>query len=137
MSTENWSNNQEQQYGGRGFNRGGPRREGGNANGGGYQGNRSYNGGYGGQRTYGGQNGGGRQYGQYSSNYGNQERQPRQHFNNGGGQPRVGGGFRFPQGGASSIMEIDTNKVGMVIGRRGGQIRQIQSQFNVHVKIGK
>jgi len=136
MSSENWSTNQEQQFGGRGFNyRGGQRREGGNGSGG-YQGNRSYNGGYGGQRSYGGQNGGGRQY------YGQQDRQPRQNFN--GGQSRVGGGtggggggFSFPQGSASSIIEIDTNKVGMVIGRGGGKIREIQQNFNVHVKIDR
>lgn len=133
MSSENWSNNQEQQYVGRSYNngnyRGGQRREGGAGGPGGYQGNRPYSGGYG-QRSY-GQNGGGagRQY------YGQQDRQPRQNYN-GGGQPRNGGFNSFPQGSASDMIEIDTNKVGMVIGRGGGKIREIQQNFNVHVKIG-
>jgi len=139
MSSEGWCNsNGEEQYSGRNFSnsnyRGGQRREGG-----GYQGFRqSYggSGGYGNQRTGGGggygQNGGGRQY------YG-QDRQPRQNFN---GQPRVGGAgggtFRnFPQNGTSSIIEIEPNKVGMVIGRGGGKIREIQENFNVHVKIDR
>jgi len=139
MSSEGWGNSEEH-FGGRNFsnsNYRGQRREGG-GNTGGYQGNRpSYTttgGGYAGNRTSSyGQNGGGRQY------YG-QDRQPRQSF---GGQPRVGGGGggggfnSYAQGGASSIIEIESNKVGMVIGRGGGKIREIQENFNVHVKIDR
>lgn len=143
MSTEGWGNNAEGQFNSRNFsnsNYRGQRREGGGGNGG-YQGFRpNYNaggtGGFGAPRTgggYGGQNGGGRQY------YGGQERAPRQNF--GSGQPRVGGGGgggfnNYQQSGASSKIDIESNKVGMVIGRGGGKIREIQDNFNVHVRIG-
>lgn len=110
------------------FNRG-PRRDGA-VNGGGYQGQRpSYNAnGYGGnnQRSF-GQNGAGR-----FNNYG--DRQPRVNFNN-GGAPRTYN--NFDPSSASSKMDIDSKKVGMVIGRGGGKIREIQDNFNVHVKIDR
>jgi len=109
------------------FNRG-PRRD--NAvNGGSYQAQRpSYNAnGYGsGQQRSFGQNGAGRQY------YG--DRQPRVNFNN-GGAPRTYNNFDPTS--ASSKMDIDSKKVGMVIGRGGGKIREIQDNFNVHVKIDR
>lgn len=77
------------------------------------------------QRSF-GQNGAGRQY------YG--DRQPRMNFNN-GGAPRTYNNFDPTS--ASSKMDIDSKKVGMVIGRGGGKIREIQDSFNVHVKIGE
>lgn len=82
--------------------------------------------GYGNQQRSFGQNGTGRQ--QY---YG--DRQPRMNFNN-GGAPRTYN--NFDPNSASSKMDIDSKKVGMVIGRGGGKIREIQDNFNVHVKIG-
>lgn len=54
-------------------------------------------------------------------------------FNN--GAPRAYN--NFDPNSASSKMDIDSKKVGMVIGRGGGKIREIQDNFNVHVKIGK
>lgn len=148
MSAEGWGNNGEAQFGSRNFNNsnyrgGGQRREG--SNGGAYQsGSRpSYNSnsfagpprsGYGQNSTGGGgAGGGGRQY------YGSQERPQRQNFGGptgggGGGQPRFN---NFQQSGASEKIDIESTKVGMVIGRGGGKIREIQENFNVHVKIGK
>lgn len=134
MSAEGWGNGGEAQYGSRNFSNSnytrGPRREGG---GGGFQGGRpSYNAnGFQGQRTggYGGQQpgfGGTRQF------YGQQER--------GGQRPSFGGQPRYnnyQQSGASEKIDIESNKVGMVIGRGGGKIREIQDNFNVHVRIGK
>lgn len=81
------------------------------------------------QRSF-GQNGGPpRQY------YG--DRQPRMNagFNNGGGPPKPFN--NFDPSAASSKIDIDSKKVGMVIGRGGGKIREIQVNFNVHVKIGE
>lgn len=131
MSAEGWGNNGEAQYGSRNFSNSsynrGPRREGNGFQGGrpaynnglnGFQGQRS--GGYGQQPTF-----GGRQF------YG-QERAPRANFT--GGQPRYN---NYQQSGASSKIDIESNKVGMVIGRGGGKIREIQDNFNVHVRIGK
>lgn len=80
------------------------------------------------QRSFGGQNGGApRQY------YG--DRQPRMNFNNGGVPPKTYN--NFDPSAASSKIDIDSKKVGMVIGRGGGKIREIQVNFNVHVKIGE
>lgn len=56
-------------------------------------------------------------------------------FNN-GAAPRAAYN-NFDPNSASSKMDIDSKKVGMVIGRGGGKIREIQDNFNVHVKIGK
>lgn len=87
----------------------------------------SYNAnGYGSQQRSFGQNGNGvgRQF------YG--DRQPRMNFNN--GAPRTYN--NFDANAASQKMDIDSKKVGMVIGRGGGKIREIQDNFNVHVKIG-
>lgn len=85
--------------------------------------------GYGNQQRSFGQNGAGRQH-----FYGGGERQPRMNFNN-GGAPRTYN--NFDPNSASSKMDIDSKKVGMVIGRGGGKIREIQENFNVHVKIGE
>lgn len=131
--SENWGQNGESQYGrsyGNSNFRGGQRRDG-PGGGGGYGGQRpsgggygSGGGGYGGQRTggYGGGRGGGGGYG---------GDRPRQNY--GGG----GGGYNNYADGSTSNIEIDSNKVGMVIGRGGAKIREIQESFNVHVKIGK
>lgn len=56
-------------------------------------------------------------------------------FNNGGAAPRTYNNFDPTS--ASSKIDIDSKKVGMVIGRGGGKIREIQDNFNVHVKIGE
>jgi len=142
--SEGWGSNQQQQvpFSGRSYNNSnfsrGPRRNdggglGGGAgrpayqNGSGFNGQRQNGGGYG-QR----QNGGG--YGQsYDNRSFGQNRPPRTSF---GGPPRNGGGFQVV-GDASSVFEIDSNKVGMVIGRKGGKIREIQENFQVHVKIDR
>lgn len=141
--SEGWGNNQQQQipYAARSYNNSnfsrGPRRNDGGLggagrpayqNGSGFNGQRQNGGGYG-QR----QNGGG--YGQsYDNRSFGQNRPPRNNF---GGPPRTGGGGFQAVGDASSVFEIDSNKVGMVIGRKGGKIREIQENFQVHVKIGK
>lgn len=133
MSAEGWTNGGEAQYGSRNFSNSnytrGPRREG---SGSGFQGGRpSYNAngfqsqrtsGYGQQQGFGG--GGGRQF------YGQDRGGQRPNF---GGQPRFN---NYQQSGASSKIDIESNKVGMVIGRGGGKIREIQDNFNVHVRIG-
>jgi len=141
-----WPTNQEH-YPPRSFNNSnnyrGPRRDANTAGGPGsrpaYQGN---GGGFGGPRQNGyGQNGGGGGggggYGQSYDrpNFG-QNRPPRTNFN---GAPRNGnGGGSFQVvGGQSSVIEIDPSKVGMVIGRGGGKIREIQQNFQVHVKIDR
>lgn len=77
--------------------------------------------GFGGGYRY-GQNGGGRPF--------HGDRQPRM---NNGGAPRQ---FNFDPSAPCSKIDIDSTKVGMVIGRGGGKIREIQDSFNVHVKIG-
>lgn len=155
----------EEQYGGRSYGNsnyrgtGGPRRGPGGggggyagqapaaggfpgSNGGGYQGNGGGGGGFGGQRRSGppgayngGGGGGGGGYQGSRPNYGEQ-RAPRPYGGAGGGG---GGGYNAypPEGSASSLLEIDSNKVGMVIGRGGSKIREIQESFNVHVKIGE
>lgn len=56
-------------------------------------------------------------------------------FNNGGVAPKTYN--NFDPSAASSKIDIDSKKVGMVIGRGGGKIREIQVNFNVHVKIGE
>lgn len=62
-----------------------------------------------------------------------QERQPRMNNFNNGGAPRQ---FNFDPSSPFSKIDIDSKKVGMVIGRGGGKIREIQDNFKVHVKIG-
>jgi len=120
-------------FGSRNFNNSnftrGPRRDNNTMNGGGYQGQRpSYNAnGYGNTQRSFGQNGAPRQY------YG--DRQPRMNFNNGGVAPKTYN--NFDPSAASSKIDIDSKKVGMVIGRGGGKIREIQVNFNVHVKIDR
>lgn len=83
--------------------------------------------GYGNQQRSFGQNGNGVGRQQF---YG--DRQPRMNFNN--GAPRTYN--NFDASAASQKMDIDSKKVGMVIGRGGGKIREIQDNFHVHVKIG-
>jgi len=123
-------NNGNPTFGSRNFNNSnyrGPRRDNNGMNKGGFQGEgpRNNGGAYGNnQRGFGQQNGNGRQ--QY-------DRQPRMNFN--GGAPRT---YNFDSATASSIgFDIASDKVGMVIGRGGGQIRQIQDSFKVHVKIDR
>lgn len=127
--SENWGQNGESQYGrsyGNSNFRGGQRRDG---PGGGYQGQRT--GGYGGNPGgYGGQ---GQRTGGYGGGRGGYGGGQRQNYGGGGG----GGGYNNYADGSSSNIEIDSNKVGMVIGRGGAKIREIQENFNVHVKIGK
>lgn len=136
--SENWGQNGgESQYGGRSYGnsnfRGGQRRDG-PGGGGGYGGQRPSGGGYGGggygggQRTGGG--GGGYGGGRGGGGYGGDR--PRQNYGGGGG-----GGYNNYADGSSSNIEIDSNKVGMVIGRGGAKIREIQESFNVHVKIDR
>lgn len=159
MSSDGWGNGagagEEPQFGGRSY---------GNSNyrgGGGGGQRRGGGGGYGGgERTSGGyQGGGGGGGGGYA---GGQRRGGGGGYNGGGGGGGYGGGggggagrqsygdrpqrpsygqtgsyAGYPEGSASSLLEIESNKVGMVIGRGGSKIREIQENFNVHVKIGK
>jgi len=136
--SENWGNG-ESQYGsgGRSYGnsnfRGGQRRDGPGGGSGGYGGQRpSGGGGYGGGGYGGGGRGGGGGYGgdRPRQNYGGQ----RQNYGGGGGG---GGGYNNYADGSTSNIEIDSNKVGMVIGRGGAKIREIQESFNVHVKIDR
>jgi len=126
--SEGWTNTHgDGQFSSRNFNNSnfrGQRREGGYG-----RPNFNTNGFGGGARGY-VQNGGGRPF------YSGQPRQPRNQF---GGQQRVGGsGYNnFAASGTSSKIDIESNKVGMVIGRGGGKIREIQDSFNVHVKIDR
>lgn len=48
-----------------------------------------------------------------------------------------GNGNPQSSGEQSSVMEIDSTKVGIVIGRGGCKIKEIESRFQVHMKIGK
>jgi len=134
--SDNWGQNGESQSYGRSYGnsnfRGGQRRDGGGS--GGYTGQRSggYGGGgnmYGGGQRSGGSGGG---YGQRPSGGYGGDRQQRPYGGGGGG----GGYNSYPDGSTSNI-EIDSNKVGMVIGRGGAKIREIQDNFNVHVKIDR
>lgn len=130
--SENWGQNGDSQYGrsyGNSNFRGGQRRDGAGGPGGyggGQRGPSGYGGGggYGGGQRQGGYGGGGRGGGGYG-----QDRQPRQNYG--------GGGYNNFADGSSSNIEIDSNKVGMVIGRGGAKIREIQENFNVHVKIDR
>jgi len=138
--SDNWGQNGESQSYGRSYgnsNFRGQRRDGaGGGGGGGY-------GGQGGQRPggYGGAGGGGvygGSGGQRTGGYGGQRAggyQPRQNYGGGGGGG--GGGYNSYPDGSTSNIEIDSNKVGMVIGRGGAKIREIQDSFNVHVKIDR
>lgn len=150
--SEGWATNQQQPISGRSYNNSnynnrGPRREGGMGGGsggrpGGYQNGGGYaqrQNGYGQNNGHGGGYGGG-----HGGGYENRSFQNRPPRNNFGGPPRTGGsgggggggGFNVV-GNSLSAFEIDSNKVGMVIGRKGGKIREIQDNFQVHVKIGK
>ncbi|KAG4077989.1 hypothetical protein HA402_002040 [Bradysia odoriphaga] len=132
--SENWGQNGESQYGrsyGNSNFRGGQRRDGAGGpagyGSGGQRGPGGYGGGGGGGYGGGGQ---GRGYGGGRGGGYGQDRQPRQNY---GG----GGGYNNFADGSSSNIEIDSNKVGMVIGRGGAKIREIQENFNVHVKIDR
>lgn len=57
--------------------------------------------------------------------------------NHDGGGGRSSGGGRGYDDKPSLEMEIEPNKVGMVIGRAGAKIREIQTKFNVNVNISK
>lgn len=61
------------------------------------------------------------------SNYDSRKNEERQSSNNYG---------RSNAGGQSETFEIDSSKVGLVIGRGGAKIREIQELYNVNVKIG-
>jgi len=37
----------------------------------------------------------------------------------------------------STVIEINPNKVGMIIGRGGGKIRELQEKFNVHLRVDR
>lgn len=148
-----WGENQpQQQFGSRSYGnsnfRGGPRRGGGGGGGGG--GNNEFGGGqgWGAQRTggynrhggvagggYAGNGGGGGGYVQGGGRpYG--DRQPRQNY--GGGPPQQNFVIPYiPEGSPASNIEIESDKVGMVIGKKGSKIREIQSTYNVQVKIGE
>ena len=145
MSSGNWENGgagEDHQFGGRSYGnsnyRGVGQRRGGG--GGGYGSDRSAGGagggGYGGQRRgggggYNGGGGGGGGYGGQGGRPSYGDRPQRPSYGQGGSY----GGYQ--EGAASSILEIESNKVGMVIGRGGSKIKEIQESFNVHVKIGK
>ena len=74
--------------------------------------------------------------GRYQNNdYQRNDRSDRRPQNN---RSQQNGGFRNQDSGSpSEIMYIDPSKVGMVIGRGGSKIREIQDDFNVHVHVGK
>lgn len=151
MSSGGWGDNQpQQQFGSRSYGnsnfRGGPRRGGGgggnngvaDGQGWGAQRTSSYNrpgGVTGGGGGYAGNGGGGGGYVQGGGRpYG--DRQPRQNY--GGGPPQPNFVIPYiPDGSPASSIEIESDKVGMVIGKKGSKIREIQSNFNVQVKIGK
>jgi len=137
--SENWGQNGESQYGrsygNSNFNRGG-RRDGGPAGGGSGGYGQRPSGGYGGGGYGGGGRGGGGGYGgdRPRQNYGGGGGGQRQSYGGGGGG---NGGYNNFADGSTSNIEIDSNKVGMVIGRGGAKIREIQESFNVHVKIDR
>lgn len=82
--------------------------------------------------------GGGRRDNQ--QNFGNGRRDDN-NYRNGGNQDRgggrSGGGGYNRYGGSDFKMEVDSSKVGMIIGKGGSKIREIQEKHNVNVKIGK
>lgn len=55
-----------------------------------------------------------------------------------GQQQQDGGRWNNHEGGSEDSMqiEIDSSKVGMVIGRGGSKIKEIQEMFGVNVKVG-
>lgn len=73
-------------------------------------------------------------------NYGNGRRDDRNGGNRagGGGGGGSGGGYnRGGYGGNDFKMEVDHSKVGMIIGKGGCKIKEIQEKYNVNVKIGE
>lgn len=93
-----------------------------------------------------------RGYGGDRRNYGNdlrnshhqvdQRRDNYQNFGDGrreqnyGRREDRGGGDYNRYGGNDFRMEVDNSKVGMIIGKGGSKIREIQDNHNVNVKIG-
>lgn len=72
----------------------------------------------------------------YNDRYGGDNRGPPRSRNNDNDRGNDGGG-RYGDRNDSVVLEINPNKVGMVIGRGGAKIREIQEQYNVNVKVGK
>lgn len=85
-------------------------------------------------------------------NFGGGRRDNQQNFGNGrrddnyrnagsrdqGGGNAGGGGGGYNRGGGNDFkMEVDSSKVGMIIGKGGSKIREIQDNHNVNVKIGE
>lgn len=92
------------------------------------------------QQNYGGgrqqQNYAGGRQPQQNQNYANGPRRDdnfRSNSNRGAGG---GGGFNR-YGGNDFKMEVDSNKVGMIIGKGGSKIREMQENHSVYIKIGK
>lgn len=91
-----------------------------------------------------------RDYQQKGNRHDHQGRDNRQHFGSGrrDNQQNFGrrddnycnggsdGGYNRG-GGNASKMEVDSTKVGMIIGKGGSKIREIQDNHNVNVKIGE
>lgn len=48
-----------------------------------------------------------------------------------------GGGYDNRGGGNSSVMKVDSNSVGKIIGRGGSNIRNLEQQSNARIKIGR
>lgn len=68
--------------------------------------------------------------------YGGDNRGAPRGRNNDHNRRNDGGGRYADDRNDSVVLEINPNKVGMVIGRGGAKIREIQEQFNVNVKVG-
>lgn len=75
--------------------------------------------------------------------WGNRSQNNRNSYNTGGEKQRYqnrngSNPGRFSNDSSASItIEIDPSKVGMVIGKGGGKIREIQEAANVNVKVGR
>ncbi|KAJ6638339.1 putative ATP-dependent RNA helicase DDX43 [Pseudolycoriella hygida] len=68
------------------------------------------------------------------SNYGNSRRED--NYRNGGNRDRGGGNFKRYEGNYFR-MEVDSNKVGMIIGKGGSKIREMQENHNVTIKVDR
>lgn len=86
-----------------------------------------------GQRRDDGTGGGGSE--RYRADYGGNDGQRQNHVGSGSGgvRPRR----KFVKYSASLVIEIDSNKAGLVIGRGGTKIHEIQDNFNVHVRVDR
>lgn len=69
---------------------------------------------------------------QQNFGYGRQD----DNYRNDGNRDRGGGGYNR-YGGNDFQMEVNSSKVGMIIGKGGSKIREIQEKHNVNVKIGE